>query len=121
MLPAVDSKKLGLKVRQRRKELNMTQNQLSELCGVSLNMISHIEVGQSTPSLTTLLRISLALNAPLDYFLLETPYVLPQVVINRKIAGQLDLCEPDTLQAVSKMIDILIEQQDCQKNRKFSD
>lgn len=118
MLPEVDSKLLGQRVRRRRKECNMTQNQLSEQCGVSLNMISHIEVGQSTPSLTTLLRIALALAVPLDYFLLDTAYVLPEVLINGKIAEQLKQCEPETLQAVSKMIEVLIQQQDSLQRRQ---
>lgn len=118
MFPEVDSKLLGQRIRQKRKELQMTQNQLSEKCGVSLNMISHIEVGQSTPSLNTLLRISLALKASIDYLLLDTSYVLPEIIISEKISEQLKQCEQVTLQATSKIIDVLLQQQNTFKSKE---
>lgn len=54
--------KIGYKIKQRRNELNMTQQQLADAVGVGLNHIGKIEIGYSKPSLDLLLEISTALK-----------------------------------------------------------
>ena len=44
-------KKIGAVIKQRRKELGITQPHLAELSGVSTNSIYMLERGQSNPSL----------------------------------------------------------------------
>ena len=111
MQSEIDFKKLGERIRKSRNELNMTQARLGELCSCTNNHISHIETGQTVPSLAMLLRISKALNKDLNYFILDLPYVNEDVVINSEIAEKLDQCSSVTLVALSGMIDILLQQQ----------
>ncbi len=45
-------------IRERRKNLNITQTMLAELAGVSLHTVSDMESGKGNPSLDVLLRIA---------------------------------------------------------------
>jgi len=64
-------KKIGLRISNRRKELNFTQPQLAELIGVSKNHISQFENGGSV-SLEVLLDLCDALDITPDYLLFGT-------------------------------------------------
>ena len=59
---------LGQKLRQLRKEQNLTQLELAQQVGITNGQISTIERGVSSPSLTTLQRIAKALNVPIPEF-----------------------------------------------------
>ena len=48
---------LGLLLKQRRKELGVTQKELAMLCNLSHNGISKIELGSSNIKLSTLLKL----------------------------------------------------------------
>ena len=107
----VDYEKIGQRVRKLRLEKGLTQAQLAEAVGCSNNYLSHIETAQCKLSLAMLLRLSLALGESTDFFLLDTPYAPKEAIINRDIAAKLSKCSPTTLNAVSRMIDTLLEQQ----------
>lgn len=51
-------KHLGKNIKKRRKELNLTQQELADRLGLSLNFIGKIEVAFSKPSLDTLIDIA---------------------------------------------------------------
>jgi transcriptional regulator with XRE-family HTH domain len=53
---------LGNVIRERRKTLGMTLQQVSNKTDVSLGYLSQIELGKNSASIETLYRISLALN-----------------------------------------------------------
>ena len=53
---------IGREVRQLRRKHDMTVTELAELAGLSSGMLSKIENGHTSPSLTTLQSLSLALN-----------------------------------------------------------
>lgn len=55
-------KNLGKNIKKRRKELNLTQQQLADCLGISLNFMGKIEVAFSKPSLDTLIEIADKLN-----------------------------------------------------------
>ena len=59
-----------------------------------------------------LLKLPYALEESIEYFLLDTPYACAETIINREISKKLAKCIPSTLNVASKMIDILLEQQD---------
>ncbi len=48
---------IGLTIKDRRKELGVTQQEVAELAGVGINSLVAIERGKGNPSLKTLLRI----------------------------------------------------------------
>ncbi len=50
------------RLKQEREKCNMSQQQLSEESGVSQNMITYIETGKRTPSITTILKLCNAMK-----------------------------------------------------------
>ena len=65
MTSLTTSEKIGIKIRILRNKLNMSQEKLGELAGLSTNSISTIERGQSKPTIETLEKIANALNIEL--------------------------------------------------------
>jgi len=59
---------IGKEVRSFRKQQNMTVNELADATGLSIGMLSKIENGNTSPSLTTLQALSHALSVPLTSF-----------------------------------------------------
>lgn len=59
---------IGREVRAYRKQQNITVAELSRLTGLSIGMLSKIENGNTSPSLTTLENLSHALSVPLTAF-----------------------------------------------------
>ncbi|MBR3290865.1 MAG: helix-turn-helix transcriptional regulator [Bacteroidales bacterium] len=49
--------KIGIIIKERRKELGINQQELADLAGVGINSLVAIERGKGNPSLKTLLRI----------------------------------------------------------------
>lgn len=60
---------LGDRLRQFRKERNLTQKQLASLIGVKNSVISFYEVGERMPSLEVVVRLSRALHISTDTLL----------------------------------------------------
>lgn len=54
--------KLGKNIKNRRKELKITQQELADKLNLSLNFVGKIEVAFSKPSLDTLIKISKKLD-----------------------------------------------------------
>lgn len=113
MQPEVDYVRIGQRIRQARLGAGLTQEKLSEAVDCSNIHISHIESGQTKVSLTLLLRLSYALNTSLDYFLLDTPYVRKEAILAEELAQKLAQCDRPTLLAVSRMVDVLLDQQEA--------
>ena len=53
---------MGLQIKTRREELNLTQEQVSEMIGISAEYLSRVERSRSKPSLSLLLRLCDCLN-----------------------------------------------------------
>lgn len=112
MIPKeVDYAKIGRRIRSVRQSKNMTQAELSAIVDCSNNYLSHIETAQCKVSLSMLLKLAFALGESIEYFLLDTPYARAETIIDSDISKKLARCNPSTLNAVSKMIDILLEHQ----------
>lgn len=116
--PEVDYLRIGQRIKSARLDQGLNQAELGKLVGCSNNHMSHIEIGQTKVSLSMLLRISYVLKKDLNYFLLDTPYAQRESIFNGEIAMKLEKCNATTLISVSKMIDILLEQQNA---LQFSD
>ncbi len=65
----MDNLNLGRHLKTARQSRNMTLDELSEVTGVSKPMLSQIERGQSSPTVTTLWKIATGLKTPFSYFL----------------------------------------------------
>jgi transcriptional regulator with XRE-family HTH domain len=68
----MDYEALGKRIRNQRRLLGMTQEELSERVGVSCSFIGHIERGSRKLSLETLVHISDALNISCDALLQDS-------------------------------------------------
>ena len=64
-----DFKEIGRRIQRLRKEHSLTQEALAENASVSVPYVSHIERGMKKPSLSTLLRLSAALDVTVDTLL----------------------------------------------------
>lgn len=110
--PEIDYVKVGQRIKAARLSKGLNQSELGALIGCSNNHMSHVEVGQTKVSLPMLVKLSVVLEKDFDYFLLDTPYVRQDRMIDTEIVKKLRQCNPATLISVSKMIDVLIDQQD---------
>lgn len=111
MQPEIDYVKIGQRIKTARLEKGYSQAELGARVGCSNNHMSHVEVGQTKVSLSMLLKLAFVLEKNFDYFLLDTPYAKCESIINSEIADKLNQCNSTTLITVSKIIDVLLEQQ----------
>lgn len=111
MQPEIDYVKIGRRIKAARLEKGYSQADLGALVGCSNNHMSHVEVGQTKVSLAMLLKLSTVLEKDFDFFLLDTLYAKCDSIINKEIAEKLQRCSVTTLITISKIIDVLIEQQ----------
>lgn len=111
----LDYIKIGRRIKAARLEKGLNQSDLGAMVGCSNNHMSHVEVGQTKVSLSMLAKLSVILEKDFDYFLLDTPYVRQERLINSEISEKLKQCSSMTLVTVSKILDALLEQQEMQK------
>ena len=64
-------KYIGSKIKQRRKELNLTQSKVAECIDVEYIQIQRYEKGQTRIPLENLLKLSGLFNVPMEYFYKE--------------------------------------------------
>lgn len=64
-----DLKDIGIRIRQRRKELSLTQTKIKELTGISSGNLSDIENGNKLPSTNAIISLSEVLNCTTDWIL----------------------------------------------------
>ena len=60
---------IGERIRKRRLELHLSQEQLAERAGISVNTLIRLECGQSSTSIDKFRRILLALDADANYLI----------------------------------------------------
>lgn len=87
----IDYKSIGALVKKCREDLKMTQENLSEKCGISTSHISNIENGTAKVSMTALIRIANALKTTMD-FLLSDNQLIKLTPVNNRIAEIVDDC-----------------------------
>jgi transcriptional regulator with XRE-family HTH domain len=66
-----DNKKLGYRIRIKRKDRGYSLNQLAEKINKTSSYLSQVERGLAEPSITALREIAKALEVPIFYFLIE--------------------------------------------------
>lgn len=70
---------LGAKVREVRQQKGLSLQKLAERAGVSAAAIYRIEQGNMVPTITTLMKLAMALNRPVSFFVNE--YVADKPVV----------------------------------------
>lgn len=99
---------LSARLKQFRKEKGLTQAELAEEIDVSLVNYAKYEGGQRTPSLPTLVKISLALEIPLECLLFEER---KSFHLSAERIAHLRSLEPDKLKAILEQLQILYQSQ----------
>lgn len=107
----LDFKAIGLKIKERRKELGITQERIANILDVNPSHISNVECGRANPSLTALVKIANILECSVDYFISgEYTYKIDknkEKTLDDKIMDKLKYCDTDKKTKILKMIDLL--------------
>ena len=96
---------VGKRIKKARKLRRMTQDDLASICNCSSNHLSAIENGVNKPSLEMMMKISVALDKCLDYFLTGSSHVSKAYLIDDQIIEKLNKCDIPTLKLVNDFID----------------
>ena len=99
----IDYKGIGIRIREKRKAMNMTQATLAELSGIEPSNISHIERAATKVSLPTLIGLANALNASLDELVYDSLNKSSHVSISM-IDELLADCTPAELTAIREVV-----------------
>lgn len=120
----MENRFIGTRIKQRRKELGLTQIQIKQKTGISSGNMSEIENGNKLPSAPALISLSAILNCSIDWMLKgETPKGENNVLSSerefRLLEGFRELREEDKeeileilqikLRKVKKEMDVLAE------------
>ena len=98
-----DYKFLGSRIRAMRLERKITQEKLAEAAGVGVTHISHIETGNSIPSLQTLVDIINALDCTADELLcMEVRQSRP--MLNNWLGELVSDCSDSEVKLITDMV-----------------
>lgn len=111
----IDYKQIGVKIRKARLEKKITQEQLAALADVGVTHITHIETGNTIPSMKTLIAIVNALGCSMDeLFSLEVRSAKP--VALGQLSALLDDCTEEELKIITDTVSALYES--LRRNRR---
>lgn len=113
----VDYKDIGQRIRTVRQQRSMTQEQLAESVGVGVSHVSHIETGNSIPSVQVLVDIINTLDCSADE-LLCINIEKDQRIVCGWISDLLADCSVDEIKVISDMI---IAMKDSLRRHKMID
>ena len=105
----IDYSEIGARISARRKELNLTQEMLTNLTDISTNQISNIENNHSVPTIDTILKLCTAMRVTPDYFLLGLIKDVEHGYADA-ISQKVLLCTGDQRKLVSEFIYLLINE-----------
>lgn len=104
-------KAIGIKIKERRQELGITQEYIANMLDVNPSHVSNIECGRANPSLTVLVKIANILQCSIDYFISgEYTYMVDknrEKTLDDKIMDKIRYCDAEKKSRILKMIDLL--------------
>ena len=99
----IDYKNIGARIRTVRLEKKLTQEQLAEAAGVGVTHISHIETGNSVPSLQVMVDIINALGCSADELLcMEVEEARPK--LDSWLGELVADCNADEIKLITDMV-----------------
>ena len=81
----INLKEIGLRIRQKRENLGLSREKLSEIVGLSPYYIGQIERGDRNMSLDTLIKISSSLNISVDFILKGYTHYMENLLVKEVI------------------------------------
>ena len=97
---------MGNRIKTRRKELHINQNQLAERLDISNNHMSSIETGKEKPSLDVFTQICIELDVTPNYLLLGSMHSDNTL---QNVVDKLRLCSAEDIRLVNCVIEHLIQ------------
>lgn len=97
---------VGERIKRKRKAKKLTQEAVAEICGCSSKHLSAVENGEK-PSIELIMKLSVALDATVDYFLKDSPLVAP-AYLKSEIGKKIAACDTVQLRAVDKAVDSIL-------------
>lgn len=98
----IDYQKIGLRIRRRRKELRLSQEELAEKVWISTTHMSHIETGSTKLSLPVLVDLAGALKVSTDELLFGTPEI-PADTLRDELQQTLNGCTPEQAKVIVEL------------------
>ncbi len=107
----LDLKIIGSKIKERRKYMGITQEQIADYVGVNASHLSNLECGRVTPSLTILLKIANYLQCSIDVFI-DHQYTFEPTentdkTLDDRIVTKLKYFDVEKKEKILKMMDII--------------
>ena len=103
---------LGARVREERKRLGLTQEELSERADITPNFVCHIERGTKQATLFTICKLTQALGITLDdLFSTSMRYLNPpdKLASTKQIAQLLLKCTPHQKKQLTKILKLILK------------
>lgn len=97
-------KEIGKRIFLRRKDLDLSQKDLSSILNISNNHLSNIENGKSAPSFLLFLDICSVLKINSDYIISGTVYA----DLDDEIVQKIKRCSDEDKRKISKIIDAFL-------------
>lgn len=94
---------IGKRIRHKRKEMGISQEQLAEMANISVTHMSHIETGGTKLSLPVIIDIANALDCGVDEFLANT-IIKCEPALYREIDGILSGCTVSQLRVITELV-----------------
>lgn len=103
----IDYAAVGSKIREQRKKLNITQEELAEMCEISPSYIGHIERGSRNLSMNTAIQLCSVLGIGLDFLFLDSAEDSNE--ITNCINSALSACSAEQKESFLKTVKILAD------------
>lgn len=81
--------KLEQKIKEKKSQYNLTQEQLAKKIYVSKKTISNWETGKTTPDLESLIRLAKYFDLSLDDLILDDPFIAQNIILREKAGEKL--------------------------------
>ncbi len=98
---------IGERIKQRRKELGLTQNRLAQALGVTPQHISIVEQDKRAPSLSSLTKLAEELGVTLDYLITgkqtSVTDTIPAIKADTKLSLQSKNCLITLVESLHKL------------------
>ena len=110
---------LGREIRRRRKAQGLTLERLGEVAGLTANYLSNIEAGQRDPSLSSMIRLARAFDAPIGE-LLGMPEMSADSIEAARLLSGLSAEVRDPSVTVKNLSQSLVEAAQLRRARRVS-
>ena len=96
---------IGQRLRQRRQELGLTRDKMSELADIGSGYYGQLEVGTSQMSVDTLVKLSRSMHLPMEYILFGDGYEPSDA---SAVIDLLRRCTPRELSLAEEMLKLFL-------------